>query len=163
MHKARALALSIATAALVVSLPAAADPPTTFDPPPPPAPAAYAPPSGYPLPPALPPAIDRQSTTAMVGGAALTGLGGVLILASTIAFMVPTCSATRGEVCMASEATPVGLLVAGLVAAAAGIPLVVYGAKRVPVMGGATTGSVPPSALPAWVGAPRGNGWAWRF
>jgi hypothetical protein len=50
------------------------------------------------------------------------------------------------------------VLIGGAVALAVGIPLLIYGAKKVPVRPEATA-----LAAPAWVGAPGGAGWSWQF
>ena len=50
---------------------------------------------------------------------------------------------------------------AGIAAIAVGIPLIIYGAKKVPVGAAPIAGALP--GMPAWAGAPGGTGWRWRF
>ena len=104
----------------------------------------------------------------MASGIVLLSLGSVFVVTSTIAFTMPSCrtaldSGINNNLCTGSDAVPVGLLISGLIGVAAGIPLLVYGAQRTPLAGGTTTGRALPPAVPAWVGVPRGNGWAWTF
>jgi hypothetical protein len=51
--------------------------------------------------------------------------------------------------------------IAGGVLVAVGIPLLVYGAKRISVS--STTAAVLPRPLPPWAGMPAGHGWRWAF
>jgi hypothetical protein len=136
-------------------------------------PQGYPPPGAYPYPPpggyyAPPPQAyyapvpygmveyERQNKGAMIGGIAAASVGGVFLLTGIFAGAVAadcfgSCSSTQG--------IAVGFSIAGGVLLAAGIPLIVYGAKKVPV------GSQPANAsvLPAWAGAPGGPGWRWKF
>jgi hypothetical protein len=123
----------------------------------------YAPPSGYYAARYTPmPLTERQSVGALAGGAVAIGAGGIMVIAALIA-AIPTCSFNGNsnadfETCDNHTATVVGLTVAGLVAIAVGIPLVVYGNKRIPIGAAAAT-----SGLPAWAGKPGGTGWGWSF
>jgi hypothetical protein len=56
-------------------------------------------------------------------------------------------------------------MVAGVVLIAVGIPLTVYGARRVPVATALLPGKSDAlaSPLPGWAGAPGGAGWKWSF
>jgi hypothetical protein len=49
-------------------------------------------------------------------------------------------------------------MLGGLVGIAVGVPLLVYGAKKVPVNPAAAA-----TATSKWVGSPGGAGWAWTF
>ena len=87
----------------------------------------------------------------MVGGVVLTSLGGLsLIIAGATANVSIECN-----YCIDVEPI-LGFFVGGLVGIAVGVPMLVYGAKRVPA--GSTA-----KALPTWVGSPVARGWAWRF
>jgi hypothetical protein len=52
----------------------------------------------------------------------------------------------------------IALAAVGIAGAVVGIPLIVYGAGRVPV---SSTDQV--GALPRWAGTPGANGWRWSF
>ena len=74
-----------------------------------------------------------------------------------------SCSFDAGGNAVCGSGNPaaeIGLGVAGGVLIAVGIPLLIYGARKVPV--GAPTASLP-SPLPKWAGAPAGRGWRWEF
>jgi hypothetical protein len=109
--------------------------------------------------------MERQSVGAMAGGiVGITG-GGILLIAGAFA-AIPSCSdnfngTTSTFMCDGHEATVIGLVVAGLVSIAVGIPLLVYGAKKVPV--GAPETSQLQKRLPVWAGTPAPRGWEWRF
>jgi len=49
------------------------------------------------------------------------------------------------------------MVIGGVVGLAVGVPLIIYGAKRV----SAESALVP--SLPRWAGAPGATGWGWRF
>jgi hypothetical protein len=108
---------------------------------------------------------ERRSVGAMAGGIVLTVAGGVMLLSSLIVAVLPThCTTTIdgfGENCSADTGAAVGLLIGGLIGLGAGIPLTIWGARRVPVgtVAGAPTKGLPP----AWAGAPGGPGWRWQF
>jgi hypothetical protein len=134
----------------------------------PPPPGYYGPPPGAYYPPSFQrPLFERQSTGAMAGGIVLISAGGVLLLAGAIA-AIPSCQDTFNQnedfttTCDNHTATVVGLVVSGVVAIAAGIPLTIWGARKVPV-GTAAAGALPSSPLPAWAGAPTRKGWGWQF
>ncbi|MEP7119508.1 MAG: hypothetical protein ABJE95_01305 [Byssovorax sp.] len=124
----------------------------------------YAPPPGY----AYAPQADivpkeRRSVGMMVGGSVLIGVGGLVALIGSFATISASNSnfVCNGDVCTSSRgggAVGVGMLVGGLVGVAIGIPLLVYGAKKVPVN--------PAAAAPTaakFIGAPGGAGWQWKF
>jgi hypothetical protein len=130
----------------------------------PPPGAYYGPPPGAYYAPAypVPHPTERQSVGAMVGGIIGVTGGGILLLAGAFA-AIPSCSfddSVDNETCNNHTALTIGLVVAGVVAIAAGVPLIVYGAKKVPL---GTATALPPSPLPAWAGAPGGPGWRWTF
>jgi hypothetical protein len=141
-------------------------PPPGYAPPPgygPPPGAYYGPPPVYyGPPPYVPRATERQSVGAMVAGIVLTSIGGVLLIgAATGASLEATCDVGFQSCTDNFTGVAVGLVIGGVVGLAAGIPLLIYGARRVPIS--ATSGPPQARALPAWVGAPGGTGWAWRF
>ncbi|APR83697.1 Hypothetical protein A7982_09046 [Minicystis rosea] len=107
----------------------------------------YAPPQAYYLPPSYgepppyePPPRVRRSTAAMTAGAALVGLGGAAFLTGVVVSISAGIGAWARAYdsnctsfgCRSSERAGLGLLISGLIAAGVGIPLLVYGAKRVP-------------------------------
>jgi hypothetical protein len=100
--------------------------------------------------------MGRQSRGALAGGIVAVSVGGVLTLAGGIAAMIPAGCTSDGT-CSNHLGPALGLAVGGLVGLAVGIPLIVYGAKKVPA------GAALSSPLPAWAGAPGGRGWVWRF
>jgi hypothetical protein len=99
----------------------------------------------------------------MVAGIVLTSIGGVLLIgAATGASLETTCDVEFNSCTNNFTPVAIGLVIGGIVGIAAGIPLLIYGARRVPV----SPASAPPQAahaLPQWVGAPGGTGWVWRF
>jgi hypothetical protein len=110
----------------------------------------------------MPPVTERQSVGAMVAGIVLTSIGGVLLIgAATGASLETSCDLNTGNCTNSFGGVAIGLVIGGVVGLAAGIPLLIYGARRVPV----TQTSAPPQAhaFPAWAGAPGGTGWVWRF
>jgi hypothetical protein len=124
-------------------------------------------PHPYDGPPSAPypyPTMERRSTGALVAGSILLPVGLTMALADSAFFQHgPQTCAFDGSAfeCSTSGggAGVVAILVAGLVAAVVGVPLIIYGAKRVPAADGVgVTG-----ALPRWAGAPAGNGWRWTF
>ena len=133
-------------------------------PPPASAPIAAAPRQATsPLPPAV---MERRSTAAMVSGIVLTSAGGLSILYVGFAAMggcsEPEPSTTGpsagGGNCERHDNIVRGTLIGGAVALAVGIPLLIYGAKRVPAE--SPQGSLP---LPKWAGAPSAAGWGWTL
>ena len=148
-------------------------PPPGYGPPPPGygAPPGYygAPPPGYAYAPAPgysygPPQPDltpkeRRSSGMMAGGIVLLSAGGLgLIIGSTVALSAG-CGFTVFGGCntdTSAQSAGYGMMIGGVIAIAVGIPLLVYGAKKVPVkMDGAPA--------TAWIGAPGGTGWQWKF
>ena len=109
-----------------------------------------------------PPALERRSTGMMVGGIVLLSAGGLaMVIGSSVALTSSTgctfngfCSSGEG-----SQAVGYGVLIGGAVALAVGIPMLIYGAKKVPARPEAATAL----AAPAWIGAPGGAGWSWQF
>jgi hypothetical protein len=101
--------------------------------------------------------MERRSIGMMVGGGVLTGVGGISLLISS--FTASTQVGDCFDNCKDRGPMIIGFLVGGLAGLAVGIPLLVYGAKRVPVK------AAPDAArgLPAWAGAPGGAGWTWRL
>jgi hypothetical protein len=100
----------------------------------------------------------------MIAGIVLTSVGGVLLITAAVGESVEAqCDYGFSYTCTNNFApTAIGLVVGGVVGLAVGIPLLIYGARRVPI----TPGSAPPpeaKAVPTWVGAPGGAGWVWRF
>ncbi len=121
----------------------------------------YWPPPGYGPQPMQPPAAtERRSTGMMVGGIVLLSVGGLgLVIGSSLALSSTTtcdfggCSSSGG-----SQTAGYGVLIGGAIAVAVGIPLLIYGVKKVPARPDATA-----PAAAAWVGAPGGAGWSWQF
>lgn len=111
----------------------------------------YQPPPGYyagaPLPPPVPK--ERNSTGMMVTGIVLTGVGVVGLLSGAILYSAANTQQTYDSLdCISSEycnyddhedekVAGVALMIAGGAAIAVGIPLLVIGARKVPVRGGA--------------------------
>ena len=133
--------------------------------PPPPPGYAYAPPPGY-MYAQQQPQVDmtpreRRSPGMMAGGIVLISVGGLgLIIGSALTLSAGssctfdfTGNCTRDT---SAQTAGYGMMIGGLIAAGVGIPLLVYGVKKVPVQG-----EVPPQA--AWIGAPAGQGWQWKF
>ena len=149
------LAGALAAVALLASLPAAADPVPAA----PAAPAPLAPLARTDVP-VAPPYLERRSPGAFTGGTAAVTIGGILLLSSALAVGL---QAACDEHC---NHTPViiGMLAAGSALVGAGIPLILWGGKLVPVAGPTPAlALVPRRALPAWAGAPAGQGWGFRF
>jgi hypothetical protein len=125
----------------------------------------YAPPGGYYAPPStyvLPRAMERRSVGAMVGGiVAVTGGAVMLFSVVFVSLAADTCvlgTISAPSACPNRTGTEIGLTVGSIAALALGIPLIIYGAKKVPVGGAPIAGT-----LPAWMGAPGGPGWRWHF
>lgn len=132
-------------------------------------PPGYYPPYAYPPPgygyygygqPYTPVPKERRSLTAMVTGIVLTSVGGVFgVTGVAVASTDHVVCGGNADVYDCSNETPVGgiiMAVAGFIGVAVGIPLIVYGAKEVPVV------QTTPMAQ-RWLGEPAKNGWQWRF
>jgi hypothetical protein len=89
----------------------------------------------------------------MVGGAVLTSVGGLAIL-----YVGATAMGGCSNDCESHTNITRGTVLGGAIALAIGIPLLIYGAKRVPA--GATEAANP---LPKWAGAPSASGWGWAL
>jgi hypothetical protein len=109
---------------------------------------------------------QRRSSGMMTGGIVLISAGGLAtIIGAFVALNASnqctfdfTGNCTRNS---GAEAGGYGLMVGGLVAVAVGIPLLVYGSKKIPIKAdGAPEAAL---AIPKWVGAPGGAGWQWKF
>jgi hypothetical protein len=89
----------------------------------------------------------------MIAGIVVASAGGALLIGAlfTAAVDVGACNGCRDR---AGGAVAIGLSIGGAVALAVGIPLAIYGSKKVPVGGAPAV---------AWLGAPSRDGWAWRF
>jgi len=95
-----------------------------------------------------------KSIPAVVGGSVLLA-GGTAMHATGVFFLVETMGSACGQPpCGKNYALPWGLTLGGLVTIGGAVALVVWGAQKVPVRAG---------SVPAWVGAPGGAGWQWRF
>jgi hypothetical protein len=144
-------------------------PPPGYGPPPGYAPApGYAPPPGYGPPPGyygpqqVAPQMERRSGGALAGGIVLVSLGAVSSLVGAVLLSSSeTCSylysGTNNNVtgCAHDKRTSgIALTVAGLAGIGVGIPLIVWGAKRVPVGGGPAVAS---NAAVLRVGPASGN------
>ncbi|MFT3773624.1 MAG: hypothetical protein QM820_50255 [Minicystis sp.] len=161
------------SSAAPVPPPPAAIPAAPGEPPPP----AYPPPNGYALPPgyAPPPGAyypppqagpvadpnapvmvrTRRSPQAMYAGAGLVAIGGLGLIVGVTITLTSGLRAWENAYgcnsnCSTSQSVGLGLMIGGLITAAVGVPLLVYGAKRVP-------------AQFSWVGEPTATGWQWRF
>jgi hypothetical protein len=95
----------------------------------------------------------------MATGIVGVSLGGILLLAGAIVASTGTCD-QFGD-CSTNWPAAAGLTVGGIIGIGVGIPLLIYGSKRVPA--GAPAAEAVEQVLPAWAGAPHGNGWRWRF
>jgi hypothetical protein len=200
------VALALAGAATLASLPASAD---TSPPPPPAAPPPAAPPPGYgpgyappppgygpgyapapqpyyappptyygpaaPPPPYYGPGYYRpgyvvsgpyvyRSPGAMIGGIIGVSLGGIFLISAAIVAAEDTCGydSAPNYNCSSNTGAEVGLVVAGVIGIAVGVPLLIYGARRVPASAVGANGA-PASPLPKWAGMPAGKGWRWEF
>ena len=136
--------------------------PGTYYPPPP---GYYAPPGAY----ALKPPMRWQSVGSMAAGIVGVSSGSVLLLSAGIvaalqcnSYGIAAPSPTCGD---SNTGALVGLTVAGIVLIAVGIPLIIYGARRVPVEFALVPGksNALTLGLPQWAGAPGGAGWKWSF
>lgn len=140
-----------------VTYPPAYPPPPAYYPPPP----VYYPPPGYYVP--VPPPGPRvlRSRAAVVGGAVSLGVGTALFFVGLgLAIASDSCGANDPN-CVGGPSLPLGLGIAGGILVVVGIPLLVYGAKRVPA--GSTDAAALARTLPKWAGAPAGHGWRWEL
>jgi hypothetical protein len=109
-----------------------------------------------------PPPLERRSTGMMVGGIVLLSAGGLAMVIGSSLALNNGCTAFDGFGCSSngdSQTAGYGVLIGGAVALAVGIPLLIYGSKKVPVRAEAPTAPSPS----AWIGAPGGAGWRWQF
>ena len=133
---------------------------------------AYAPPPGYMYAPQQPtePLVQKQrrSSGMMAGGIVLLSAGGLaMAIGAVVALSVSSQCAFNFSIdsgCQtdtSTQTTGYGMMIGGLIGVAVGIPLLVYGAKKVPVKAeGAPEAAF---ATPKWIGAPGGAGWQWKF
>ncbi|MFT3776382.1 MAG: hypothetical protein QM820_64385 [Minicystis sp.] len=142
---ARRMMIGAAVAAWIgAASPALADGPVM------PAPPPAAPPLGLaaaPVPCAPP--MEPRSTPMMIGGIVMTATGGALLHFAAL-YPVLHDDGCFGGSCSNDRSVAGGLALAGVVAVAVGVPLLVLGSKHVPVRAAA-------------LGGPSGSGWAWRF
>jgi hypothetical protein len=103
------------------------------------------------------PRMERRSTGMMVAGIVGLGVGGAALLIGAFA---TSLSADCFD-CHSTNSVGIGMLIFGGIAVAAGIPLTIYGAGKVPV--GGEPAAALKSPLPAWAGLPAGQGWKWKF
>lgn len=137
--------------------------------PPPPPGYGYAPAPGY----AYGPPIDvapkeRRSSGMMAGGIVMISVGGLgLIIGSALALSSgSSCSFDFSGSCSrdtGAQTAGYGMMIGGIISVAVGIPLLVYGAKKVPVRPEGAPAPAAALATPAWIGAPAGQGWQWKF
>ncbi len=122
---------------------------------------AYAPAPGYAY---GPPPVDitpkeRRSSGMMAGGIVLLSAGGLGLVIGSIVALSARCGFTVFGGCnpdTTAQSAGYGMMIGGVIGIAVGIPLLVYGAKKVPVkMDGAPA--------TAWIGAPTASGWQWKF
>jgi hypothetical protein len=93
---------------------------------------------------------ERRSTAMMVTGIVLTSVGGLVTLVGSLAVVGDSFGG-------GSNGASTGFLIGGLVGLGVGIPLLVYGSKKVAVDPAAA------AAAAKWIGAPGGAGWQWKF
>jgi hypothetical protein len=100
---------------------------------------------------------------ALTAGAIAVGLGGIFLFSALILLGTDSTTCDFNGVCTNNAAAAeIGLGVSGGLLVAIGIPLLIYGARRVPVVAVAP-GATIPSPLPKWAGAPAAHGWRWQF
>jgi hypothetical protein len=96
----------------------------------------------------------------MSGGIAGVAIGSILLVTSAFSGGVQaTCQVQCNH-------TPliIGLIAAGSTLIVAGIPLIVWGARMVPVAGPSpSVALVPRKPLPTWIGPTGSGSWAFRF
>lgn len=96
----------------------------------------------------------------MMGGILLTTLGGVgMVSAGVLASTAATCIDCTSQSQDTKAFVALAMLIVGGISVGIGVPLIVHGGKRVP--------RAPDEPVarwaPAWIGAPGGAGWQWRF
>jgi hypothetical protein len=98
-----------------------------------------------------PPPTKLRSVPAVVSGSVLAAAGtGLALWGTWIALFMPRgCDGTGN--CHSNGGFAAGISLGGVVGIAGGVALIVWGAWRVP------------DRAAAWVGAPGGAGWQWRF
>jgi hypothetical protein len=103
--------------------------------------------------------MERRSVGAMAGGIAGISAGGILLFSTVFVLLSPSCTVGSNGFtqCSTNVGALIGVTVAGFASLALGIPLLVYGAKKVPA-GTSTSDSTLQGALPQWAGAPVGAG-----
>ncbi len=112
------------------------------------------------------PVTVRRSGTALGFGIALLCVGTV-VAATTAPFLhagTQTCNFNGSGYACSGPGIDEGLIAltaVSLAGALAGIPLIVYGAGRVPIGPSNEAGAAAP--LPRWAGAPGARGWGWSF
>ena len=142
MGQALLLPAAVVCASLFTASAASAEPPP-------------APPVGAPV--APPPIMERRSTVAMSGGIAGVAIGSILLVSSAFSGGVQASCNTGCN----HTSLIVGLVAAGTTLIAAGIPLIIWGARMVPVAGPTPTMAlVPRRPPPSWARAIGSGGWA---
>jgi hypothetical protein len=92
---------------------------------------------------------EPRSSTMMIGGIVMAATGGALLHFAAL-YPVLHEDSCSGGACSNERSISGGMALAGVVAIAVGVPLLVVGARQVPVRA-------------ALLGAPGGAGWVWRF
>jgi hypothetical protein len=95
---------------------------------------------------------ERRSTAAIVSGIVLVSASGLALL-----YVGGTAMGDCASNCDSRDSLDRGLLIGTAAGLLIGIPLIVYGAKRVPTESGAV------QMVPRWAGGPTTTGWGWRF
>jgi drug/metabolite transporter (DMT)-like permease len=101
-----------------------------------------------------------RSVPALASGIVGVSLGGIFLIAGAIVASTGGCD-EFGDCTSTNWGAVAGLTVGGIIGIGVGIPLIIYGAKRVPA--GMPAAEIVDHVLPAWAGAPHGNGWRWTF
>ncbi|HEV3191451.1 MAG TPA: hypothetical protein VGY54_13175 [Polyangiaceae bacterium] len=102
--------------------------------------------------PAPAPSGERRSTAAMVAGIVLVSASGLVMT-----YVGATAMADCGSDCESRASMTRGMVIGSVAAVVVGVPLIIFGAQRVPL-----ESAVAPS-LPRWAGGPGATGWGWRF
>lgn len=140
--------------------PSAQAAPPSYAPPGTPLPGNYDAPSRSELPPEDPPSpgprTKRRSVPMMVSGGVLAAAG--LALNAAAAYYLLATLAYRVDGQSKYAGTGLGLFAGGVVSIAIGVPLLVVGAQR---RKSSERWAAPLGS--AWIGAPGGAGWMWRF
>jgi hypothetical protein len=105
--------------------------------------------------------MKRRSKGLMATGIVLTSLGGLSLFGGVLSGMAGSLGGRCYDNGSSCSTTAVLMIVGGVIGVAVGIPLIVYGGKRVPVDPSGEPLQV--NASPQWLGAPGGSGWIWRF